>query len=103
MGITCWSDEECIKILKKCKDAIPSKEKGGKVIIIDMVLMDRNLEKGDDKSYETQLFFDMLMMVHVFGKERNQQDWAKLISGAGFSDYNIIPILGLRSIIEVFP
>ncbi|KAG5613704.1 hypothetical protein H5410_013528 [Solanum commersonii] len=98
-----WSDEECIKILKKCKEAIPSKEKGGKVIIIDMVLIDRNLEKGDDKSYETQLFFDMLMMVHASGKERNQQDWAKLFSGAGFSDYKIIPMLGLRSIIEVFP
>ncbi|TMW81118.1 hypothetical protein EJD97_011783 [Solanum chilense] len=98
-----WSDEECIKILKKCKDAISSKEKGGKEIIIDMVLMDRNVEKGDDKSYETQLFFDILMMVHVSGKERNQQDWAKLISGAGVSDYNIIPILGLRCFIELFP
>ncbi|KAH0636389.1 hypothetical protein KY290_036830 [Solanum tuberosum] len=29
-----WNDEECIKILKKCKEEIPSKEKGGKVIII---------------------------------------------------------------------
>ncbi|KAG5586378.1 hypothetical protein H5410_046812 [Solanum commersonii] len=47
-----------------------------------MVLMDRNLEKGNDKSYETQLFFDMLMMVHVSGKERNQQDWEKLFSDA---------------------
>ncbi|KAK6780162.1 hypothetical protein RDI58_022346 [Solanum bulbocastanum] len=36
-------------------------------------------------------------------KERNQQDWAKLFSSAGFSDYSIIPMLGLRSIIEVFP
>ncbi|WMV46166.1 hypothetical protein MTR67_039551 [Solanum verrucosum] len=90
-------------LLKKCKEEIPSKEKGGKVIIIDMVLMDRNLEEEDDKSYETQLFFDMLRMVHVSGKERNRQDWAKLFSGAGFSDYNIIPILGLRSIIKVFP
>ncbi|KAF3630052.1 Trans-resveratrol di-O-methyltransferase [Capsicum annuum] len=98
-----WGDEGCIKILKECKEAIPSKEKGGKVIIIDMVLTDHKLQKGDDKSYETQLFFDMLMMVHVSGKERNQQDWAKLFSGAGFGDYNIIPVLGLRSIIEVFP
>uniref|UniRef100_M1DBX9 O-methyltransferase 3 n=1 Tax=Solanum tuberosum TaxID=4113 RepID=M1DBX9_SOLTU len=88
---------------KKCKEEIPSKEKGGKVIIIEMVLMDRNLEKEDDKSYETQLFFDMLMMVHVSGKERNQQDLTKLFSSADFSDYNIIPMLGLRSIIEVFP
>ncbi|XP_049406251.1 trans-resveratrol di-O-methyltransferase-like [Solanum stenotomum] len=98
-----WSDEECIKILKKYKEAIPSKEKGGKVIIIDMVLMDRNLEKGDDKSYETQLLCDMFMMAHVSRKERNKQDLAKLFSRAGFRDYNIIPMLRLRSIIEVFP
>ncbi|MCD7471930.1 hypothetical protein HAX54_012726 [Datura stramonium] len=90
-------------LLHKCKEAIPSKENGGKVIIIDMVLMEHNLEKGNDKSYEILLFFDMLMMIHVPGKERNQQDWAKLFFDAGFSDYNIIPMLGLRSIIEVFP
>ncbi|XP_071689121.1 trans-resveratrol di-O-methyltransferase-like [Rutidosis leptorrhynchoides] len=40
-----WSDEDCIKILKKCKDAIPTKENGGKVIIIEMVV------KNDDRSY----------------------------------------------------
>ncbi|XP_060202868.1 probable O-methyltransferase 3 [Lycium barbarum] len=97
-----WGDEECIQILKKCKEAIPNKENnGGKVIIIDMVILDN--QKGDDKSYETQLFYDMAMMALTPGKERSQQDWAKLFSGAGFSDYNIIPILGLRSIIEVYP
>jgi len=31
-----WGNEDCIKILKKCKEAIPSKENGGKVIIIDV-------------------------------------------------------------------
>ncbi|XP_060206413.1 trans-resveratrol di-O-methyltransferase-like [Lycium barbarum] len=98
-----WNDEECIQILKKCKEAIQDKENGGKVIIIDMVLMDHNIQKGDDKSYETQLFFDMTMMTLANGKERSQQDWAKLFSNAGFSDYNIIPILGLRSVIEVYP
>ncbi|CAN4089303.1 unnamed protein product [Withania somnifera] len=99
-----WSDEECIQILKKCKEAIPKKENGGRVIIMDMVLMDHNLEKGHDhKSYETQLFFDMLMMVAVSGKQRSRQDWANLFSDAGFSDYKIIPIPGLRSIIEVYP
>ncbi|CAL5408863.1 unnamed protein product [Camellia sinensis] len=33
-----WSDENCVKILKRCREAIPSKEDGGKVIIIDMVV-----------------------------------------------------------------
>ncbi|KAH0686541.1 hypothetical protein KY284_017094 [Solanum tuberosum] len=95
-----WSDEDCVKILKKCKEAIPSKENGGKVIVIDIVI--DNL-KGDDKSFETQLFSDVLMIVHVSGKERNEQEWAKLFSDAGFSDYKISPILGLRSVIEVYP
>ncbi|CBI21923.3 unnamed protein product, partial [Vitis vinifera] len=51
-----WNHDECVKILKRCRDAIPSKEKGGK------------------------LFFD-----------------------AGFSGYKITPMLGLRSLIEVYP
>ncbi|KAM3381537.1 hypothetical protein P3S68_007110 [Capsicum galapagoense] len=64
-----WSNEKCVKILKKCKEAIPSKENGGKVIIIDIVV---DNQKGDDKSYETQLFMDMLMMVVASGKERSE-------------------------------
>ncbi|KAK6794829.1 hypothetical protein RDI58_008282 [Solanum bulbocastanum] len=95
-----WSDEDCVKILKKCKEAIPSKENGGKVIVIDIVI---DNQKGDNKSFETQLFSDVLMMVHVSGKERNEQEWAKLFSDARFSDYKISPMLGLRSIIEVYP
>lgn len=57
---------------KKSKEAIPNKENGGRVIIIDMVLMDHNIEKGDDKSYETQLLMDMVMTVLVCGKEKSQ-------------------------------
>jgi len=33
-----WSDQECVKILEKCKEAIPPKKAGGKVIIIDMAV-----------------------------------------------------------------
>ncbi|KAI8011005.1 putative O-methyltransferase 3 [Camellia lanceoleosa] len=98
-----WSDEECIKILKRCKEAIGSnKEKGGKLIIIDMKV--ENQKVGDhDESMETQLFFDMLMMILLTGRERTEQEWAKLFFDAGFSDYKITPILGLRSLIEVYP
>ncbi|KAK1412125.1 hypothetical protein QVD17_33121 [Tagetes erecta] len=95
-----WSDEECIKILKNCKQAIPSKEKGGKLMIIDMVV---NLDEGDDKLLETQLLFDMVMMSCLTGRERTEKDWAKLFIDSGFSDYKITPILGLRSLIEVYP
>jgi hypothetical protein len=93
-----WNDEECVRILKNCKDAIAKKGKQGKVIIIDMVV-----DKGNGESVETQLFFDMLMMVLASGKERTEKEWIKLISSAGFSDYKITPILGLRSLIEIYP
>ncbi|CAH2040781.1 unnamed protein product [Thlaspi arvense] len=60
---------------RRCKEAIPSKEKGGKVMIIDMMVENK---KEDDESVETQLFFDMLMMILVTGKERTEKEWAKL-------------------------
>ncbi|KAA8526317.1 hypothetical protein F0562_008479 [Nyssa sinensis] len=96
-----WSDEKSVKILKRCREAIPSKEKGGKVIIIDMVMMEN--KEGDDKSIETQHFFDMTMMVFFTGKERTEREWKKLFLEAGFTDYKITPVLGLRSLIEVYP
>ncbi|KAA0037695.1 myricetin O-methyltransferase-like [Cucumis melo var. makuwa] len=49
-----WNDEESIKILKKCKESIPSRGEGGKVIIIEMVL-EKELEQMKKSSVETQL------------------------------------------------
>jgi len=69
-------------------------------MIIDMMMEN---QKGEDESIETQIFFDMLMMILVTGQERNEKEWAKLFSDAGFSNFKITPILGLRSITEVFP
>ncbi|KAK8488987.1 hypothetical protein V6N11_069325 [Hibiscus sabdariffa] len=97
-----WNDEECVTILKRCKEAIS--KVGGKVIIVDMVVMDE--EKVNDensKTFETQLFMDIHMMAMLTGRERREEEWAKLFSAAGFTNYNIIPILGLRSLIEVYP
>ncbi|PON31619.1 O-methyltransferase COMT-type [Parasponia andersonii] len=96
-----WSDEEAVNILRKCREAIWSKDRGGKVIIIDMVI--DSPTKTDRKSAETQLCFDMLMMVNLTGKERNEKEWGKLFSAAGFSNYKITPIVGLRYLIEVYP
>ena len=95
-----WSDEECVKILKKCKEAIPSKDKGGKLMIIDMVMEN---SKGDAEKAETQLFWDMSMMKSLTGKERNEKEWKKLFLTAGFTQYKISKVLGFRSLIEVYP
>ncbi|EXB67905.1 8-hydroxyquercetin 8-O-methyltransferase [Morus notabilis] len=109
-----WSDEDCVKLLERCKVAITCKgNKNGKVILVDMVIVEEQNNKDighdhhahdhDHQSYETQLFFDMLMMVLYPGRERKETEWAKLFSDAGFNTYKITPILGVRSLIEVFP
>ncbi|TVU39584.1 hypothetical protein EJB05_13010, partial [Eragrostis curvula] len=93
-----WGDDECVKILRNCRKAIPPRDAGGKVIIFDMVVGSRT---SDLKHTETQVFFDLFIMF-INGAERDEQEWKKIIFEAGFSDYKIIP-LGIRSIIEVYP
>jgi hypothetical protein len=94
-----WGDADCIKILKNCKKAIPPRDAGGKVIILDMVV---GGQSPNIKHKETQVLFDLFIMF-VNGVERDEQEWKKIIFEAGFSDYKIIPVLGVRSIIEVYP
>jgi hypothetical protein len=52
---------------------------------------------------ETQVLLDLFMMFMNNGVERDEQEWKRIIFQAGFSDYKITPILGVRSIIEVYP
>ena len=94
-----WSDDDCIKILKNCKKAIAPKETGGKVIIVDMVV---GAGPQDLKHKETQVMFDLFIMAGN-GIERDEDEWKKIIFEAGFSEYKITPVLGVRSIIEVYP
>ncbi|XXG66768.1 hypothetical protein AAC387_Pa06g0276 [Persea americana] len=95
-----WSDEDCVRILRRCKEAIPPNEEGGKVIIVDMVV---DTAQADPKSTEAQLCFDLIMMVHAGGEERDEQEWGKIFIDAGFNQYKITPALGLRSVIELYP
>ncbi|XP_047163539.1 isoflavone 4'-O-methyltransferase-like isoform X1 [Vigna umbellata] len=95
-----YSDEECIKVLKKCKEAVSKKGKTGKVIIIDIVVGQKN---ENHELTEAKLFFDMITMVVVTGREREEKEWEKLFLEAGFSHYKITNIFGMRSLIEVYP
>ncbi|CAN6350469.1 unnamed protein product [Urochloa humidicola] len=94
-----WGDEDCVKILKNCKKAIPPREEGGKVIIIDIVVQEGS---SNSKNIETQALFDLYIML-VNSIERTEQEWRSIFFEAGFIDYKISPVLGARSIIEVYP
>ncbi|KDP26293.1 hypothetical protein JCGZ_22278 [Jatropha curcas] len=93
-----WNDDECIHILKKCKEAIP--KENGKVIIVEVVVD----EAKDDKLEFVRLALDMVMMAHsTTGKERTSKDWEYVLKEAGFSRHTIKSIATLQSVIEAFP
>ncbi|GFZ00479.1 O-methyltransferase family protein [Actinidia rufa] len=88
-----WGDDECINVLRKCKEAIP-KDKG-KVIIIEGVVE----EEEEDKLKYVRLMLDMVMMAHTnTGKERTSKEWIHLLIEAGFSRYTIKRIKAVQSI-----
>ena len=78
-----WGDEECIDILRKCKEAIP--QDTGKVIIVDAVV-----GQEDHEFKDVVLMLDMVMMAHTSkGKERTLKEWSYVFTEAGFTRYTV--------------
>ncbi|XP_020176343.1 acetylserotonin O-methyltransferase 1 [Aegilops tauschii subsp. strangulata] len=96
-----WQHEDCVKILRRCKEAIPARNVGGTVIIVDTVIGSAGSQQGI-ASKETEVLFDVFMMA-ADGVEREEHEWSKIFIEAGFTDYKITPTMGLRSIIELYP
>lgn len=77
-------DGHCLKILKKCREALPE---NGKMIVVDLVLM----ETPDNSIAARSLFqFDMFMMnTNMTGKERTESEFRDLAREAGFSSIQV--------------
>lgn len=95
-----WGDEECVRILRRCREAVPAREAGGRVILMDLVV---GSSPADARATETQLLWDVMMMGVVGSPERDEREWRKIFHDAGFSGYKILPVLGIRSVTEVYP
>ena len=76
-----WGDEECVKILTNCKQAVAPRDEGGKIVSV--------------------FFYFYIMFIN--GAERDEQEWKDVFSRAGFTDYKIVSVLGVMSIIELYP
>ncbi|RDX93205.1 Isoflavone 7-O-methyltransferase, partial [Mucuna pruriens] len=94
-----WTDEDCRKILKNCREAISNNGKTGKVIIIDIVIN----EKQDEHQVTELKFLLDVTMACVNGEERSEEEWNKLFMEVGFQDYKIFPLTGYLSLIEIYP
>ncbi|KEH29115.1 acetylserotonin O-methyltransferase [Medicago truncatula] len=92
-----WGDEECIQILKKCKEAIPNDN--GRVIIVEAVIE----EGGNHKYKDVGLVLDMVMMAHTnYGKERTLKEWEYVIKMAGFKGCTVKSINAVQCVILAF-
>ncbi|KAL6963420.1 Caffeic acid 3-O-methyltransferase 1 [Sarracenia purpurea var. burkii] len=80
-----WSDEDYLKVLKNCYDALPNT---GKVIVVEYILpeaLDASLAAKD-------VFVIDCMMLANFGngKERTEKEFENLAKGAGFKGFRVM-------------
>lgn len=66
-----WSDEECVTILKNCRNAIA---KGGRIAVIESVVGESNPVAG---------LMDVAMLMATTGKERSIEEFDALFDAAG--------------------
>ncbi|XP_058787169.1 acetylserotonin O-methyltransferase-like [Vicia villosa] len=93
-----WGDEECIKILKNSREAIP--KENGKVIIVEAVIEEEEGGGKHNKYEDVGLMLDMVMMAHTnIGKERTLKEWEHVIKMAGFNRFTVKSINAAQSVI----
>jgi O-methyltransferase/methyltransferase family protein len=85
-----WSDEDCLKILSRCRDAMAA---GGKVLIVEMIIPERNVPAASK-------FLDLGMLLFLTGCERTEAEYRALLDGAGFDLTRIVPTPSAYCVIE---
>ncbi|KAK1351269.1 putative plant O-methyltransferase [Heracleum sosnowskyi] len=92
-----WTDEESVKILRKCHEALPD---NGKVVIIEMTPAE--LPENDVHAKNiTQV--DIRMMIYTpGGRERTAEEYQMLGKEAGFASSKFICGADLYGVVELY-
>ncbi|WNG33876.1 SAM-dependent methyltransferase [Archangium violaceum] len=85
-----WSDEVCVRILRKCREAMAEH---GRVLVVDTVIPPGNTPHGGK-------VLDVLMLVSLPGRERTEEDFRKLFAQAGLRLTRVIHTPAALSITE---
>ncbi|KAK9140761.1 hypothetical protein Scep_010442 [Stephania cephalantha] len=78
-----WNDEQCIKILKNCYEALPE---DGMVIVLEMLL---SANPEADTSNKEARNLDLIIMLHG-GIERTAEEYEALAKAAGFARMELV-------------
>jgi O-methyltransferase domain/Dimerisation domain len=91
-----YRDEDAVKILKKCRAAIPQ---DGQLLIVEFILPP--LVDHPDPQLEGRLMSDLNMLAVTGGKERSEREWRVLLDAAGFNLSEVISIPGERAMVGI--
>lgn len=92
-----WSDAECLKILRNCKEAVREK---GKVIIVDSILPEIPESGVGDCLMEEK---DIMMLMYLQGaKERTEMEFRALAKEAGFKEFRKVCTACAMWVIELY-
>jgi ubiquinone/menaquinone biosynthesis C-methylase UbiE len=88
-----WTDEECVQILRCCREALAP---GGKILIVEMLVPEQIRP-------DFVMLMDLNMLVMTGGRERTAEEFEKLLSDAGFEMTRVIPTNSPFALIEGRP
>jgi len=86
-----WNDEDCVRILRNCHRALP---KGGRMLIVEAVV-----PAPAQRGWAKLLDLEMLVLTPR-GRERNEEEYAKLLRDTGFRLTRIVPTASHVSVVE---
>lgn len=76
-----WSDEDCIRILGNCRQAMAP---GGRLLIVEHVI-------PEESGPHVAKFMDLNMMVMTSGRERTRREFEQLLSSTGLQLKQVAP------------
>jgi len=85
-----WDDESCVKILRKCREAMAP---DGRIAIIELII-------GDDNNPGTAAMMDLNMLACVNGRERSLEEFDVLLERAGLRRTGVRTTGAPQSVIE---
>ncbi|MFD9909222.1 methyltransferase [Streptomyces sp. NPDC059063] len=88
-----WNDDECVRILRAIRTAIPP---SGRLLVVDTVL-----PEGNDPHLGKVI--DVIMLSSLSGRERTRDEFADLFQEAGFKLNRIVEVPAFAGVIEAEP
>ena len=88
-----WTDEECVRILQRCREALAP---GGRLLAVEMLV-------PEEIRPDFVMLMDLNMLVCTGGRERTQEEFGRLFERSGFRLSRVVPTKTPFSLLEARP